>query len=58
MHEQPLQPGDCGAIPAGYGTYVMQAYSTAIVISDCSNASVLLLKFLVYSSWAMIAFNW
>ena len=43
---------------AGYGTYVTHTYSTAIVISYCSDASVVMLKVLVYSSWAMIAFNW
>ncbi|DBA94054.1 TPA: hypothetical protein ACH3X1_001703 [Trebouxia sp. C0004] len=48
--------GQLGVV--SYGTYVTQHYSTAIVISYCSDASVVMLKVLVYSSWAMIAFNW
>ncbi|KAL0022813.1 hypothetical protein WJX79_000883 [Trebouxia sp. C0005] len=48
--------GQLGVV--SYGTYVTHTYSTAIVISYCSNASVVMLKVLVYSSWAMIAFNW
>ena len=43
---------------AGYGTYVVRRYSVQIVRSDCSDASVVMLKVLVYSSWAMLAFNW
>ena len=43
---------------AGYGTYVTHRYSGGIFISECSDASVVMLKVLVYSSWAMTAFNW
>ncbi|KAL0048262.1 hypothetical protein WJX82_011336 [Trebouxia sp. C0006] len=48
--------GQLGVV--SYGSYVTHTYSTAIVISYCSDASVVMLKVLVYSSWAMIAFNW
>lgn len=43
---------------SGYGTYVVRHQSTNVIHSDCDNASVTMLTVLVWSSWAMLAFNW
>ena len=57
--KSPTSDADGGGLHCpGYGTYVVRHQSANVISSDCDNASVTMLRALVYSSWAMLAFNW
>lgn len=46
------------AVLIGYGTYVVPNYVGVYKQNPCNNTAVLMLKLLVWSAWAMLAFNW